>query len=511
MVARSLAVLGEGALRLRSLSPRTLRRMAPAETIVIFGLLVAALFGALLAASVSLHVLLALAVCPLVLAVVWMSPRSTILGLAFWLIALGMVRRLLGSGSSGGLGDPLLLLGPAVLVLLLVVACGRGALRKRSRLANAIGLLSLLVLVEAVNPLQGGLLVGLGGLLFVLVPMLAFWVGRSLLDDVTLRRLFRLIGALSVLSAIYGLVQQFVGFPSWDERWITSSGYVALNVGDGVTRAFGNFSSAQEYAAFLSCGLVVLVSSLRNVRRVLLPLPLAAIGLVGFALVLSSVRTSLVLAAAALGSIAAARVGLRPGLALLTGALAVVTLGIGFSHVSLSAQSSTSAATNPTGTLLQHDISGITDPTGSSLPGHLSETFDGIKSAFTQPIGYGTGSVTLASGHLGGSANAGTESDLGNAGTALGLLGLILYVVVVVQGLLCTYRLAARRRDPLALAALGLLVVMLFQWLNGDLYSVAWLVWLSLGWVDRKAHLDPSESILSPIRREKARNTRFIV
>ena len=190
-------MLGEGALRLRSLSPRTLRRMAPAETIVLFGLLVAALFGALLAASVSLHVLLALAVCPLVLAVVWMSPRSTILGLAFWLIALGMVRRLVGSGSSGGLGDPLLLVGPAVLVLLLVVACGRGALRKRSPLANAIGLLSLLVLVEAVNPLQGGLLVGLGGLLFMLVPMLAFWVGRSLLDDVTLRRLFRLVAALS--------------------------------------------------------------------------------------------------------------------------------------------------------------------------------------------------------------------------------------------------------------------------------------------------------------------------
>ena len=169
--------------------------MAPAETIVLFGLLVAALFGALLAASVSLHVLLALAVCPLVLAVVWMSPRSTILGLAFWLIALGMVRRLVGAGNIAGLGDPLLLVGPAVLVLLFVVASGRGALRKRSPLANAIGLLSLLVLVEAVNPLQGGLLVGLGGLLFMLVPMLAFWVGRSLLDDVTLRRLFRLVAA----------------------------------------------------------------------------------------------------------------------------------------------------------------------------------------------------------------------------------------------------------------------------------------------------------------------------
>lgn len=484
--------------------------MAPAELIVVLGLLVAALFGALLADSVSLHILLALALCPLVLAVVWMSPRSTILGLAFWLVALGLVRRLVGAGSSSGLGDPLLLIGPAVLVLLLVVACGRGALRKRSPLANAIGLLSLLVLVEALNPLQGGLLVGLGGLLFVLVPMLAFWVGRSLLDDMTLRRLFRLIAVLSVLAAVYGLFQQFVGFPSWDQRWINSNGYVALKIGNDVTRAFGNFSSAQEYAAFLSVGLVVLVSTLRSVRRVLLPVQLAAIGLVGFSLVLASVRTSLVLAAAALGSMAAARARLRPGIALLAGAFAILALGIGLSYFSASAQPTSSVA-NPSGQLLQHDISGITDPTGSgsSLPGHLSETVAGIKSAFLQPIGYGTGSITLAS-HLGGMTNAGTESDLGNAGTALGLLGFSVYVVVFFRGLLCTYRLAARRRDTLALAALGLLVVMLFQWLNGDLYSVAWLAWLILGWVDHNAHLDRPDSVLSSVGSEKARIGRSI-
>ena len=504
-------MLSERTMRLRWSWPRSLRRTAPAEVIVVLGLLVAALFGALLAASVSLHVILALAVLPLVLAVVWMSPRSTILGLALWLFALGMVRRLVGSGGSGGLGDPLLLIGPAVLVLLLVVASGRGALRNRSPLANAVGLLSLLVLVEAVNPLQGGLLVGVGGLLFVLVPMLAFWIGRSLLDDVTLRRLLRLIAVLSVLAAAYGLFQQFVGFPSWDQRWIASSGYVALKVGDDVTRSFGNFSSAQEYAAFLSVGLVVLVSTLRNVRRVLLPVQLAAIGLVGFALVLASVRTSLVLTAAALGSMAAARTRLRPGIALLAGALAILALSIGLSYFSATSQSSTSAEVNPTGQLLQHDISGIANPTGSgsSLSGHLSETVAGVKSAFLQPIGYGTGSITLAS-HLGGLTNAGTESDLGNAGTALGLLGLCVYLVVFVQGLLCTYRLAARRRDTLALAALGILVVMMFQWLNGDLYSVAWLAWLILGWVDHKAHVDGSERVLSPIGSEKVRIARAI-
>ena len=124
-MALSHSALGDRVSRLGSLSPRTFRQMAPAETIVLLGLFIAALFGGLLAVSVSLHVILALAVLPLVFAVVWMSPRSTILGLAIWLSALGMVRRLIGSGNSTGLGDPLLLVGPIVLLLLLVVACGR--------------------------------------------------------------------------------------------------------------------------------------------------------------------------------------------------------------------------------------------------------------------------------------------------------------------------------------------------------------------------------------------------
>jgi hypothetical protein len=71
------------------------------------GALAASPFGAHLADSGSLHIVLALAVFPLMAAVVWTSPRATILGLILSLAALGMVRRLVGSGSSTGLGDPL--------------------------------------------------------------------------------------------------------------------------------------------------------------------------------------------------------------------------------------------------------------------------------------------------------------------------------------------------------------------------------------------------------------------
>ena len=445
---------------------------------------------------------------PLVVAVVGRSTRATLIGLVLWLVALGLIRRLVSSGTGATVShDPLLLVGPAALGALFIVSVTRGAFRQRTPLAFCVFLLSLLALVEAFNPLQGGLTVGLGGLLFILVPMLAFWVGRSLVDDDLLRRVFRLVAVLSVLSAIYGLIQQFSGFPSWDQRWINSEGYTALNV-SGVERAFGTFASSEEYTVFLGIGLVILVANIKGVRRSLIPLYLMAIGLVGSALFLDSSRGPVVLVVLALGAMVAARAGLRPGVGLFGGCLAVLLLGIALSHVSLASPTTASAQGNPAGALLQHEISGLSDPSNSTLSLHLSETVAGIGSAFALPIGHGTGSVTLAAGSLGGASEVGTEDDLGNAGRALGLPGLLLYLVIVVLGLMGTYRLAVRRRDSLALAAFGLLVVALFQWLNGGLYSVAWLCWLCLGWLDQQSRLRVPET-MSLAKRDSLPYLRF--
>lgn len=467
---------------------RRVVRVSAATTVGAGAMVWAGLLGLLVGKPGSLHLALALAILPLALAVVSASPRTTLVGLALWLVALGMVRRFVGNGgaSTGGFGDPLLLVAPAVLVLLVLVAARYGAFRGRTRLANAVGLLSLLALVEAANPLQGGLTVGLGGLLFVLVPMLAFWVGRAFVDDQLLARVFRLVGSLSVLSAIYGIVQQFAGFPSWDQRWIATSGLVSLDV-NGVTRAFANFTSSQEYAVFLSLGLVVLIAHLQGARRLLFGVRIAAIALVATALVLSSVRGSIVLAVVGLGALAGARVGLRATSAVVATGLALVILSIALGHLGTS--SSTSSKASSSGALLQHDLAGLSSPTGksSTLPGHFDRIAAGVKQGFIEPLGEGTGSVTIAASRLGSVQNLGTEGDLGNAGVALGIAGLVLYATVLVRAMGATYRNAARRRDRLALAALGVLIVAADQWLNGDLYSVAWLVWLCLGWIDRQA------------------------
>src|SRR5580658_8606165 len=100
---------------------------------------------------------------PLVVAVVGRSTRGTLLGLGVWLVALGLIRRLVSSGTGASVShDPLLLVGPAVLAALFIVSAGRGAFRRKTPLASSVLLLSLLALVEAFNPLQGGFLIGIG-------------------------------------------------------------------------------------------------------------------------------------------------------------------------------------------------------------------------------------------------------------------------------------------------------------------------------------------------------------
>jgi hypothetical protein len=432
---------------------------------------------------------LALAALPLLLAVVTRSTRGTLIGLVVWLVALGLIRRLIPSGTGSGISDdPLLLVGPAALGFLFIVSAGRGAFQRATPLASSVLLLSLLAFVEAFNPLQGGILVGLGGLLLVLVPMLAFWVGRVLVDRDLLRLLLRLISILAALEAFYGLVQQFAGFPSWDERWINSSGYAALNVG-GFTRSFGSFSSSQEYAVFLSIGLVLWLALFTRGRITWTVLQLAVMALIVVALVLEAQRSALVVDVFALGTMAAARTGRRPTGAVLIGAIFLLLLYFGVSQFA-SPSSNQPSSSSSTSALTSHDITGITEPGQSTLPLHISEVEAGIVSGFTVPIGHGTGSITLAVNHLGDASILGTEFDPGNAAAAFGFVGLLLYLILVKRAFGTTYRLAALSKDPLCLAVLGIASATVLQWLNGDLYSVAWLFWLTLGWADHQSEAD---------------------
>ena len=97
-------------------------------------------------------------------------PRAVIYGLVVWLFALGLVRRLVGTIGPGGPLDPLLLVGPVVLAALVASTTARSSFRERTPLANLVLAMSALLVLSALNPLQGGPLVGLAGLLFTRRP-----------------------------------------------------------------------------------------------------------------------------------------------------------------------------------------------------------------------------------------------------------------------------------------------------------------------------------------------------
>ena len=242
-------------------------------------------------------------------------PRTAAVVALLGLPLLALMRRLLIPLAPWTSHDPLLAVGP---LLALVILAG---LWVRRRPALAPDLLSKLVLalfavalVATLNLNGSGLGAALGGLVFIGLPLLWFFVGRELGNQWAARSLLLGTLLLGVVIAAYGLWQTQVGLPSWDSNWLAVAGYNSLYIHHGneyTIRAFGTFSSAAEYATYLGIAVSIATAFLLHRRwRPALVLPVLAA-----ALVFASGRTVLVLTVLAVLIMCALR-SRRPRLAL---------------------------------------------------------------------------------------------------------------------------------------------------------------------------------------------------
>lgn len=466
----------------------------------VVAMLLAAMLAWLLNFPSTVRITLAVTVVIVWVALSVRTPRVALYSLLIWLSCLGLVRRLVSAigPTPPAFGDPLLLSAALCWCLLATVAFTQGALRERTHLANAVLILTGVLTLSALNPKQGGLEVSLGGLLLVVVPMLAFWVGRTLLDDRGLRVVLSIVAIMALPAGLYGLYQTFASFPSWDIEWVKESGYAALSVA-GSVRAFSVFSSASEYAMYVAMGLVIWLSLgyrvlgiPRRLGALGLPLVIAAVALLSLATWFIGSRGIIVLLVGAIWLIFAIRIGMRMHWAIATGVVAVLVLPLAVELVAPGQFSDTTS-----GDIAAHQVNGLTDPfgEGSTLSIHLEMLRGGIVTAIQNPLGSGLGAVTLAGQKYAG-VNAGTETDISNAAVAAGIAGLLSYVYLLVRAVPQVYRTASRRRDGLALAAMGILIVTFPQWLQGAQYAVAPMPWLALGWFDRQSN-KPEEKAVS--------------
>lgn len=460
-----------------------------------FGWLVAAgvvVIGLLLGYAISspdlARVVIGVAVGGLLVAWAFVDRNKAIPAVIVFLVVLGMLRRWfslqLGSVTNA---DPLLAVAPLVTAALFLLAARNGAFRDRSKLTSVVLLLTVLGVLGSLNPLQGSLLAALPGLVIFIVPVLWFWIGRTLIDDRKLAQVYLITAAVTAVAAVYGIAQSFGYFFSFDSFWVDAveDTYVSLKVGRGVVRAFGFSSSAAEYGKLLGIAIVVFGARFltrRTTGRLLYPLVGAMLGV---ALLLSALRTTTVLTVVACGVLWGASKRVSISRVLVLGVGAVVALVVG-----LSVLGPKSFGEDSVGVLVERQVSGLSDPLNpseSTLGTHSNLVVRAVVGALGTPLGQGTATITIA-GKRYGESQAG-DMDIADAPIAFGFLGLYAYVMLVWRLGLRAYGLATRRRDWLALAALGVGIVTSLQWLNGGLYTIGPLAWLTFGWMDRRENV----------------------
>jgi hypothetical protein len=439
--------------------------------------------------------LVAAVVAGVILVLVVRDPRVGLLVLVAGLPFLALTRRVLISDSAWTSRDPLLLVTPLVMGFLMVHLYVMERRRpKLDLLWRLCAVLCAIAVADVFNPSGGGIRVGLGGLLFFLVPMLWFFAGWELADEHLIESIMHVVIVVAVLNAVYGLAQTSIGWPSWDQAWLHAVGPLLVSIPSthGIAmRPIGSLSSPQEYLALLAIGAVFSVALARRQRWLLLTLPLF-----GVALFYGSGRSQLVLVVVAIALMAPMMI-LRGRMAAVGVGCSVALVVAGFialrpvlSHVA--AQSS-----NP---LVQHQASGLANPLSSSstFGTHLSAFEKGIADGFVHPFGLGTGSSTIAADVLGNGANRtkvvfegftesirGTDTDVSNVFESFGFIGGGVYLAILAILAMRLLRRYLLLRDPVTLAVIGLGIVMTLQWLRSGLYAVSAVTWFMFGWAAR--------------------------
>jgi hypothetical protein len=289
--------------------------------------------------------------------------------------------------------------------------------------------------------------------------------------------LYATIG-LAVGIGIYGLLQTEVGFSAWDKSWLDLGGFTALSV-NGKIRAFATFASSAEYAIFLAAALTICVAMFLHGRAItVLAMPFLAVPMF-----LSSGRTVLALAIFA----ALLMLGLRTRRFSFAVVLAVAGIGLTMAGAQRYVDPNAGTASGTGDPLVGHQLGGLAsplDPNKSTLPLHWNLAVSGLKEGVLNPVGHGTAVTNLAASKFGTSGQT-SELDVANAFISLGLIGGFLFLYVLFLAFRQTIRTYVARPDPTMLAALGMMLVGLGQWLNGGFYALSPLLWFVIGWATK--------------------------
>ncbi len=492
---------GQGRLRVGAGPPTLAAILLGATGAAYIGVQVPGFYRAGLAIAIGLNLI--------VLSMKW--PRSAAIATLMYLPFLGLIRRLLIDSAGWTANDPLVLVGPVVVLFLFyrlyVLEGRRMAVDLTSKLV--LGLIALGI-VQVLNPLAGGgLVANIGGLIFLAVPLLWFFVGRAVADDEAIEFLMKAVIVVAVIVGLYGMWQtewrQGQHLPPWDQSWFDVAGYSALKVfssagANNTVRAFSTFPSNGEYTTYLSFALIFIFSLALHKRYIwLLASPLLAA-----AIFYAGGRSGIALTLVAVVIMLGAR---TRNLAL---GLIVFVVGVGavFGFATVAGPRLDEAAGVSDNAVTQRNVGGLLhplDPSRSSVLGRWDSFTKGIGRGFQNPAGSGTGASNRAGAHLSDDSKGSqeTDNDVADVFLSLGLPGGLVYLVLIFFTFREVFRRYTATGSWMAFGVAGVLIVMFGNWLNGGMYALSALTWFLIGWATRPQELP--EAAAEPDSGELAR------
>jgi hypothetical protein len=404
---------------------------------------------------------------------------TTVLLSLVYLAMLGGLRRWLIPVLGFPGNDPLLLVCPAAVGLYAVARLFSRDLPRDSKVARLVMWLVGVMVLQILNPVQGGIMVGLAGALFYVIPVMWFYIGRELGTELLVRRVFGLIVVVAMCAALYGQYQTWYGFLPAEKEWIRLAHFNALEV-RGTIRPFSFFTSPAEYAAFVSIAIVILWGFFLR-GNVLAILPIIPLALAVFLLGARGPIVSMLAACTVMWAVKGQTVKTWVPRLVLAVFLAVAGLTWSLNEVKNANVDSRieGAVAHQTEGLLN-----VMDDDKSTARGHANVVGLGFLEGVLHPWGYGLGITTMAAGKFGGGTLS-SEVDVSNMFMSLGLAGGFLFLALVGSVLLTAFRCWHLVRSAAALSSLGVLFFALGQWLNGGYYCVAMIVWFTIGALDR--------------------------
>jgi hypothetical protein len=405
--------------------------------------------------------------------------------------------------------DPIHVLTPIVTIfaLMALLRSHRLAILRASPLAVPVSLLALIYFVEVFNPYQGGVVVGLSGAMFSLIPLLWFYFGQYVQHEFV-RKVLKLMIVIGLVTSLYGIYQLVFGYPAFEQYWISNTEfYTSIALGH-VERALSTFCSAEEWGRYVEFGAIAAFGFAIGQKRLA-----ARIGWLaaGFALCIFVAFTGQRAAAfgLALGVIALLMLSAR---SLTRGLARAVLLLLPFVLLAVLVKPPepeemwTNDESEKVSTVLEHTQRGMLKPAEEAS---FQERMTNWAYLITEvipyrPFGTGIGSGSLAELRFSNDAEElpPIDSSILMQGITCGFAGMFLFVWILFRSTWLSWRDAStreqdseRRQTKRIIAALmcALVVNSVFG-LTFTLYSIAPLIWLFMGWISVQSLKSTRES-----------------